>query len=219
MIPLLLLACAPAPEPVDPGPAAEALDLPDTTGVDFAAAYTAMLELALQVRLDPAWAGHLQALGAREPGCPDLYAGWPEEDMDQEGGLSWMDRCTTRAGLDFGGLAWWDAALVVEQDEASGTTTTGSRALVADGVVSAGDEVLYELDGELEDGLLRIEDGDYTRWSYNSALDATVTGTWPFGAGALAGGWRTQLSLSATGGDDDGLALSGIFYSPSDTSL
>lgn len=206
---LLLWACAPDPEPVDPGPEAQGLALPDTTGIDFAAAFAELLEVALAVQVGPAWQGNVQALGEAEPGCPDLYVGKPDPEEDEAQGLSWSDRCSTSGGLDFGGHVWWTGAVEVSTDEAAGTTTQASRALEADGVVAQGDEVLFELDGEAEEGLLRIEDGSYTRWSWSSALNTTVTGTWPFGGGALAGGWRSDLNLSATGGDVDSLALSG----------
>ena len=48
---LSLWACTPEEEAFDPGPEAEGLELPDTSNTDFQAAFSGMLELAMQVHM------------------------------------------------------------------------------------------------------------------------------------------------------------------------
>lgn len=210
------LGCTPEPEPVDPGPEPEELVMPPIDGIDLPQAWSEMLSLALEVRLQTAWQGQLESLELRRPGCPDLYAGVsPEQEMDMDaGGMSWSDRC--QAGtLGYSGWTHWDSALEVIETETD-RTASGTRALQGDAVVTRDGELLYELKGQGEDSLLEITGEAYRRWVYSSTLDATVTGTLPFAGSATPEGWRTDLYMSATGGDADRLELRGnvFFFTP-----
>ena len=213
---LLFLGLAPActgeEEVIDPGPTPKPLDPPDVSDVDFPAAMAEAMGLALSVNARSAWLGHAESLGLAEQGCPSFYAGFADPEMADEGeGLSWYDLCTTSKGDGFGGSFYWESAVSVTEDGASGQTTQATRRVEGDAVVSQGDAVLFELDGEGEDSLLQLIDGDYRRVVYSSVMDATVTGTLPFPDGP-AGGWRTDLNLSWTSGDQDTLAANGNVY-------
>lgn len=208
---LLLLACTEEPVPTDSGPAPEPLPIPDLTGVDLPAAYAEILRAALGVDMSVAWRGHAASLTEREAACPNLWTGSPDDQMGDEEALTWSDRCSTNANVSFGGTLQWENALQTTR-EGTGTTTTGSRSLSGDGVVSHGDEVLFEFDGEGSDAFTLIEDGDYQRWTYNSLVQATVTGTLPFPDGPT-GGWRTDLNLELSGGDGARVAARGnVFF-------
>ncbi|MCB9759597.1 MAG: hypothetical protein H6739_07125 [Alphaproteobacteria bacterium] len=210
---LLALACTEEPETVDPGPDPAHLEPPSLDGIDVPGAFEEMLALGLAVDMRPAWQGHVDTLAMGEPGCPDLYTGMADEDMMMDApGLSWSDRCRTTAGDTFAGFVYWENDLVATTDETSGTYVDGVRSLEADGVVADGDAVLYEFDGEGTDAMSLIEDGEYVRWTYASQLRATVTGSVPFGDGALAGGWRTDMQLNYSGGDVDRLSAQGNVF-------
>lgn len=205
---LLLLACA---EPEDSGvdlgePPAELL-LPDTDGLDFAAAAEAGLQLSKEIGVSSVWAAHAELLSRRSVGCPDLWVGAPDDesvDLDEEGGTSWFDHCGTGA-TEFDGWVWVDASVLTSGDptSAEGALTEGSRALVADGVIGDGDGILLEVDGEFSDSTSRTDAADYQRWTWSSTARGTVTGSAALGAGRAPGGWRADMQLYATGGDVD----------------
>ena len=83
---------------------------------------------------------------------------------------------------------------------------------MADGIISYQDEVVFEFDGMASDSVSLLETADGTRWVYTSFVDATVTGTMPFEGTATPGGWRTDLYLSAVGGDFPSLTARGNVY-------
>lgn len=220
--PLLLFACNGEPEDSEPplDDTVIPLEQPDLTGVDLEAAYESALRLALEVTVQPAWAGHRGALDLARSGCPDVFAGAPDDDgadIDEDAeGVSWADHCSTAGGLSYSGFAWWDTDLssTGEPGSAEGVTIEGSRELVADGVVADSDGVIFEFDGEGSDALYQVEAEGYSRWTYASLLSATVTGREVVSAttGAAPGGWRSDLYVYATGGDTDTLAVRGNAY-------
>ena len=138
-IPLLVLvgACA-EHEPQTAGTPERApqdeLVLPEYESVDFVSAFTDALTTLLDVNTSKPWAGHKASLGYRQAGCPDIYAGAPEDaDIDAEPGegMSWSDYCDTDAGLSFGGYNFWESSAVGTGliTDPSGRVTTGERRL------------------------------------------------------------------------------------------
>lgn len=208
---LALAACAPdeGEDSVDKGDPPEELVLPDVSGIDFAAAYTDAVQLSKTVVAGRAWDGLVAALAQRNSGCPDLYAGVPDDASigvdggDDVEGQTWFDVCSTAGGVDFTGYTWWDGTVTTEGDptEPTGETIVASRTLQGDGRVRYG-EMLVEFDGEAEDALTRTVAPKYDRWTWSSTVTGTLTGTEVFGGDPVApGGWRTDLSVYATGGD------------------
>lgn len=210
LVPLLLTAgCGPAEgdSGVDLGDPPEELVLPDVSGVDFPAAFRDAVQLTKRITAGVAWQGHVAALGERSADCPDVYAGAPDDpsvDVGEEGGLSWFDHCSTPAGTDFDGWAWWTGAVAVAGDAATpeGATTEASRTVAGDAALTDHAGVRFELDGEASDALSRTDAPDYARWTYSSTVTGTVTGATLFGDDPeTPGGWRTDLAVYATGGD------------------
>ncbi|MFK7929209.1 MAG: hypothetical protein AB8H79_13530 [Myxococcota bacterium] len=193
---------------------------PDLTGVDLAAAFEEAFVAMGQIDVRAPWAGHLDGLNLRQPGCPDIYAGNPDiEGIDlntRNKGMSWADFCDQSDGTTFGGFEYWEIAVSAEGDETTGAgrTTEASRLLFGDGFIGRGDEALFEFDGEATDGLSFTKAAnDYYAWTYSSRVEGTVTGTLPFGDTDMAGGYRTDLIRRATGGVDQGLEATGnVFF-------
>ncbi|TNE87636.1 MAG: hypothetical protein EP330_17700 [Deltaproteobacteria bacterium] len=183
------------------------LATPDLTGVDLDTLWTEAFRTVLAVDARAAWSAHKDALGLVTPGCPDLYYGVPpvEDDglPDMADGMAWADHCTTAGDRTFAGHTFWQNAASTLGSTAApeGLTTTGTRSLFTDGIVSEGDTVVSELDGEIRDSLLRIQTESGDEWTYNSLVDATVTGTAAASHGMPAGGLRADLVLSYRGGD------------------
>lgn len=182
------------------------LAVPDLAGLDLASTWTDALKLALTIDARAAWAGHVTTLDMVTPGCPDLYFGTPDLENDElpdEDGMAWADHCTTAGERSFGGYTFWqnEASVLGSVAALEGLTTMGNRNLATDGLVAEGDVVISELDGDISDSFLRIETTDSLRWTYNSRVDATVTGSAPTTHGVPAGGYRADLVLSYTGGD------------------
>jgi hypothetical protein len=206
---LALLACsAEEPEPVDVGDPPEELVLPDTTGIDFAAAYQDAIQLSKTVATGRVWSGLATSLERRNTGCPDLYAGAPDDasvDLETDaGGQSWFDVCATSGGVDWSGYTWWDSSVVTDGDATTpeGQTVDATRQLVGGGTVREGGTTLYEFDGDATDAISRTIAPEYDRWTWSSTVVGTLTGTDVFGTDTVApGGWRTDLSIYATGGD------------------
>jgi hypothetical protein len=86
--------------------------------------------------------------------------------------------------------------------------------MLANSVVGNNDEVLYEFDGEGSDSLYLVESPDYTRWTYSSLIQATVTGDIisDLTGATNGGGWRTDLYLYLTGGNADYLEARGNVF-------
>src|SRR5690606_18452351 len=135
MLLALVLACGPAGDDVDLRDSPVELEIPDLTGVDLNAVYVDALKMAIAADTRVAWGAHVATLGSHEPGCPDFYTGTPDlenDDVDEDAtGWSWADHCSTSTGRTYGGFAYWEDALTVEQD-AAGLTTRGERLLIAD---------------------------------------------------------------------------------------
>lgn len=222
MTALLLLAalpaCAPAAEeqPVDVGEPAPTLEIPDLGEVDLELAYADALALALGATTGAAWAGHVGSLELAREGCPDLYAGPPSEDtdIDEEGGLSWMDFCETEGGLFYAGWAWWQSEILAsnEVDGEEGTSLEAARALIADGVVGDEDGELFAWEGEAADALSLEQTATWSRWTWSSELRGTLAGSSLFADSATPDGWRADLSLYATGGDSSSVSVAGDLF-------
>lgn len=206
---VLALACAEAEDDsVDLGDPPEELVLPDTSGIDFVSAYTDAIQLAKTVGTGRVWDGLATTLAHRNTGCPDFYAGAPDDpsvnvDPDSDG-QTWFDVCTTTGGVDYSGYTWWDSSVETEgdRDTNEGESVDASRQLSGNGKVRGDGESYFEFDGEAEDALSRTVARKYDRWTYSSTVVGTVTGIDAFGDDPVApGGWRTDLSVFATGGD------------------
>lgn len=182
--------------------------LPDVTGIDFPTAYQEAVQLSKRVTAGVPWQANILALDHRNDGCPDFYAGVPDDaavDIDEDAeGQSWFDHCTTAAGTDIDGYAWWLGAAELEGDatKAEGATTRASRSLDAYATVADYSGTRVELKVEASDDLSRTDAPEYAYWTYSSEVSGTVTGSDVFGADPdLPGGWRSDLALYATGGD------------------
>ena len=219
----LLGACAPEGEDtVDLGDPVQPLVLPDVSGVDFPAAYQEAVQLAKTVHNNRPWQGHVASLDRRFQGCPDLYAGLPDDEsidgggnQDEPEGATWFDACTTPGGIDYDGWVYWNGEVQREGDETTpeGATLDATRELDGSGLVSVGGDVAFEFKGEASDSLSRVIAKGYDRWTWSSTVTATVTGSDVFGADSAApGGWRTDLTMAATGGDSSELSLRGNVF-------
>lgn len=206
----MLLACGGGSEDsVDLGDPPEELVLPDVAGIDFPAAFQSAIQLSKQVTAGIPWQANGIALGYRSEGCPDFYAGVPDDASvdvggDERQGQSWYDHCTTAAGVDLDGYAWWLGEVEVEGDAATpeGATTQATRSLYAQATLADYAGTRVELKVEASDSLSRTDAPEYAYWTYSSTVAGTVTGHDVFGADSeTPGGWRTDLSLYATGGD------------------
>ncbi len=196
----------------------EELVIPDLSGVDLEALYVEALELAISSDVRVPWRGHLGTLDRLTPGCPDVYAGTFDIETDalddDAPGLSWYDYCNA-GDLRFGGFQYWEGSVQADGDldSAEGLTTIGERKLQGDGVVGQGSAVLFEFDGVATDAITVNEAAGYSRWTYSSLVDGTVTGSSAFdGASETPGGWRTDMYLFYTGGDVDLLEARGNIY-------
>lgn len=207
---LMLVACGgEAEDSVDLGEPPEELVLPDVSGIDFPAAYQSAIQLSKRVTAGVPWQANVVALGHRSDGCPDVYAGAPDDASvdvggDDVEGQSWFDHCTTAAGVDLDGYAWWLGEVDVEGDATApeGATTQASRSLDAYATLADYAGTRVELKVEASDSLSRTDAPEYAYWTYSSTVAGTVTGSDVFGADPeTPGGWRTDLSLYATGGD------------------
>lgn len=207
---LALLTGCPAEEeePVDLGDPPEELVLPDTSGIDFAAAYTSAVQLSKTVGTGRVWSGLEAAMTHRNSGCPDLYAGAPDDasvNIDEDaGGQTWFDICSTPGGVEYSGFTWWDGTVESEGDITTpeGETVNAARELQGSGSVRQGGAGLVEFSGEAQDSLSRTRAPKYDRWTWSSTVSGTLTGTDVFAGDTLApGGWRTDLAIYATGGD------------------
>ena len=97
----------------------------------------------------------------------------------------------------------WEGSSQSSGDPAApeGRTVEGSRLLQGDGLVATDAGAAFELKGEVGESIYQVEAEGYRRFTWQSLVDATVTGSDAFGDGA---GWRADLYLSAGGGDGEG---------------
>ncbi len=200
---------------------AQELVLPSLEGIDLEAAYLEAVQLALTTTTSAAWTGHVSALDTRQTGCPDAYLGIPDalefedEELEDAPGLFWQDYCRLAGGLYYRGYVAWNGEVELDGDKntSSGQVLSGERQMYGDGVIGVGDELYFELDGEVSDAVYSVEANGYSRWTYSSLLDATVRGTRAFDdKSATPGGWRSDLYLYASGGDVDYIELRGDTY-------
>ncbi len=193
------------------------LELPDTAGVDFVAAYADALSSLLEVNTSKAWSGHEQSLGYRQDGCPDIYAGPPEDadiDADPGEGLSWSDFCETNGGLSYGGHVFWANNATAQGliSDPTGRVTTGDRRLDGRATVAHDDDLLFEFSGEASDSVYVSEGEGYETWTYTTLVEGTVSGSDIFAETLTPDGWRTDLYLFYSGGDADRLEARGNVY-------
>lgn len=202
-------------------PAAE-LVMPDLDGVDIDQSFADALEIALRSNTQVAWAGHTGSLARQHTGCPDLYVGPPAALVDDDqiaedaSGTSWYDDCTTPGGLFYRGLMYWEATATGEGDpeDSAGQTATGRRSLIGAGVVGDETDTRFQFRGDATDSVNRVTAPGYERWTYSSAIAATVSGLDAFDpiAALTPGGWRADLYTYASGGDADFLEVRGDVY-------
>jgi hypothetical protein len=208
----LLVACE-EPEPVDLRDPAPVLEVPPVDAAVVEVAASNAIQLALGVDHRIVWGGHVDALDARSAGCPDIFVGAPNLDVDvPDGGLSWNDLCSAPGDLRYAGHAWWENGLDADGDAATaeGRATEAYRRLQGDALVTVGDDVLFEIDGEAEDDLTRIDADGFSRWVYSSRVDGVVGGT--LVDNLAPGGMRADVVLRATGGDTDQTELRANLY-------
>lgn len=212
---LTLLGCE--KEPVDLRDPPEELVVPPLDGVDLRAVYNEALLTAVNIDMRAPWRGHVDSFDRMVPGCPDVYAGTPDLDIDgldeDAPGLAWYDHCQDGA-LRFGGFEYWETWLQASDNLSTGETTVrAERSLFGDGLVGQGDEVLFEWDGSAADALEVVSAADYSFWAYSSSVSGTVTGSAVFPADHVdAGGWRADLYVAAKGGNTDEVTVRGNVF-------
>lgn len=183
------------------------LATPDLSGVDLVTLWEDAFRELIRVDARAPWASHVDTLERAVPGCPDFYYGVPDvengEFPEMGEGMSWADHCVTQGDRRFAGYTFWQNSADMEGTVVSleGLSTTGSRALFTDGLVSEGDLVFSELDGTIRDSFLRVQTESTDEWTYNSLVDATITGSAAQSHGMPEGGLRADLVLSYRGGD------------------
>jgi len=197
--------------------AQDELVLPDVSGVDFPVAYQQAVSTLLEVTTSRPWSGHIDTLGYRQGGCPDLYAGAPLDtdiEADPGEGLSWNDYCDTPGGLTYGGHLFWNSDARAEGlvTDPAGRTTTGSRHLEGRATVGSDTELLLEFSGIADDSLYVSEGDGYETWNYTTLIEGTVGGTDAMAGTSTPDGWRTDLYLYYSGGDADRLEARGNVY-------
>jgi len=193
------------------------LVLPEYESVDFVAAFQDALTTLLDVNTSKPWAGHLASLEYREPDCPNLYAGPPEDvDIDAEPGegIAWSDYCETSGGLSYGGYNFWESSANAsgQLDDPSGRTSTGDRRLAGRATVGSDTELLFEFNGEASDSVYVSEGEGYETWTYTTLIEGTVGGSDAMADSLTPDGWRTDLYLFYSGGDADRLEARGNAY-------
>jgi hypothetical protein len=195
------------------------LPLPDISGIDFQAAYRDALSLSLGVVGGVPFDTHTTLLAERELTCPDVYAGIPDDsidDLDEDmGGASWWDFCETGGGQLWAGYSWWDSDAQINGTSADigGVTADGLRSLIADATVRRDNAPEWEFDGSLEESLHHTYGTGFDDFTWSSTLDATFTGTRAFDAHPdTPEGWRSDLYLFSQGGAVDSLEARGNVY-------
>lgn len=178
-------ACTPGPVEVEP-PAPREPDPPPTLPMDFKALdVKSAVETALQIggiaTAAAVWNGHVGSMAQATRACPAVWTGPLPEDADVDGdfeeGLTWLDDCTTPAGVRMLGYNHW---------ETNADAGTESRSVTADATVTdANGAVLYEFMGEASDSL--DENGGY---------DSTFTGELTGSLAGIGSGLRGEVEAS-----------------------
>jgi hypothetical protein len=197
-----------------------AFPLPDDLDtIDFVSAYRDAMSLAVSVTTQQPWLGHTDSITGRGPGCPDFWTGQITDTAGQlignDFGLSWYDDCQTSLGAEFDGWIWWDFDVIEAGDPTTqeGMTSDATRTIEGDAFVSDLSGVVFEFDGTATDSFYNVEASGYSRFTYSSTVDATVTGTAPFGTDSLTPeGYRSDLFLFLSGGDVDAFEARGNVY-------
>ena len=127
------------------------LTLPDLSNIDIDAAFEEALSRTRGIQLSPAWNANRAVLEIRHDGCPDIYAGAPEDAEVDEGGLSWSDFCRTAGGLGYSGFMYWGGTVNQSNQKPNGYSLSGTRNLGGEAVVTAGNDILFEFRGEGSD--------------------------------------------------------------------
>ncbi|MEC8379593.1 MAG: hypothetical protein VXZ96_04700, partial [Myxococcota bacterium] len=155
------------------------LTLPDLSNIDIDSAFEEALSRTRSIQLSPAWNANRAVLEIRHDGCPDIYAGVPEDAEMEEGGLSWSDFCRTAGGLGYSGFMYWGGSINQSgsPESPNGYSLSGTRNLGGEAVVTAGNDILFEFRGEGSDSLNLIEAADYRRWTYSSTMRTTLSGS------------------------------------------
>jgi len=216
MLLLLAAACATEEEaPVDEGPPLDTLELP-TSPTWTCPRLRRGVATALEVRGAVAWRGHSPRSTGSSPAAPTCGRRADVEtiEVDQDaGGWSWADHCEDQQGRGYEGAVWWSSTAAAEGDpaEADGRTISGERRLVGDATVTAGSDTRSSSTHD-RDAVTIGTAPDYTRWTWSSAVDATVTGADALADASTPGGWRADLYTYASGGDADALEVRGDVY-------
>lgn len=200
-----------------------AFPLPDDLDtIDFESAFAEAVRQLVTVTAQRPWTGHAAALDGRSVGCPNFMtepftAGGVLVSRDE--GVAWNDDCVNTAGTAYDGWLWWDNTFSVvgtDPNSYDGRTREGTRTLEGDANVDREGEddrvMLFEFDGIASDSLYEVEAYGYERYVYSSQIDATVTGTDVFRGTSTPDGYRTELTLSITGGDVDNFVARGDVY-------
>lgn len=221
LVPLALMGCAEEPGKA-PSPnrnTNDTLEVPDLSGIDFPAAYSDALRLASTVVASTPWDTHVDLLAQRSVGCPDVYAGIPDGDIDEldedMGGTSWSDFCESTAGETWSGFAWWDSIgqASTNLDYPDITLESGSRELIADATITTDAGALWEFDGSASEGVNYTNGPGYSDWTWSSLIEGTFTGSVAFDGTDTPSGWRTDLYLEAAKGDTgDAVEARGNIY-------
>lgn len=215
---LLLSACGsdstdPDATPVDLGPPAPDLLLPDLEGLDMTTALSRGLILALQADLRGSWDGFTQTMSLSTGGCPNQYVGNPEED-DLLASY-WSDSCYTDGGLRFEGELGWESTAAIDYFSEDGLDYAeyGERSLSGSGSVEEFNSRVFAFTGEGEDSFYRAVSPEAESWTYSSQLDGTVQGALSFEEGDLfTGGLRESLYLNYSRGAVDRLTVRGDVF-------
>jgi hypothetical protein len=209
---VLLAACGDGDG--DPTQAGWGWDAPASAKEIERAASEALL-LAVGTDMRAPWAALAGSLDLAEGGCPDTFDGEPPGfDVAGAGsigsGEAWSDACES-GGATFAGSMYWEHA-------ADASARRGARLLVGDGVVGTADQVLFEFDGDGTDRYEETTRSDGSRvWTYHSEVVGNVTGSLAFGGTSTPGGFRTDLDLWYSGGDDEWFEAIGNLFLYEDT--
>lgn len=190
----------------------------DIDEIDFESAFADAVRMMVTVTPQEPWQGQVSAVDRGEIGCPDY---WTEpftvanQLVGYEDGVAWNDDCLTTTGLTYDGWIWWDSDVSNFGDPATyeGKTSEGSRRMEGKATVSTGDDITFEFAGTASDSLYQVQAIGYERHVYSTLMDATVTGRDVFTAdSATPEGYRTDLTMSLTGGDVDNFEARGNVY-------
>jgi hypothetical protein len=201
-------------------PIETAFPLPeDLDTIDFLTAYRDAMEVLVTVSTQQPWLGHTQSVVARGPGCPDFWTGTvtlpSAEIIGSDEGLSWYDDCETADGTLFDGWVWWESDVVEAGDPTTvdGRTSDATRTIEGDAFVSDDIGVRFEFDGTATDSFYNVVADGYTRFTYSTTVDGTVTGSDAFTPDTLTPeGYRTDLFMFLSGGDVDSFEARGNVY-------